>query len=84
VPTIITRMRMLFVGLALLLFAPGAMANAESTTRAGTPVTDKQPAAGSPEMGVLIVIGLVAFLFFVAWVVSRMGEESRSGDTSLI
>jgi hypothetical protein len=84
VPTIITRMRMLFIGLALLLFAPGAMANAGSTTRAETPVTDKQVAAGSPEMGVLIIIGVVAFLFFVAWIVSRMGDDSRSGDTSLV
>ena len=82
-PTIITRMRLLFVGLALLLFAPVAMANAGSTTRAETPVADKQP-AGSPEMGILIVIGVVAFLFFVAWVVSRMGDDNRSGDTSLI
>jgi hypothetical protein len=81
--TIITRMRMLLAGLVLAFSATAAMANASAATRAETPAADKQP-AGSPEMGVLIVIGVVGFLVLLAWIVSRIGDDSRSGDTSLI
>ena len=53
-------------------------------TRAEPGIVEKQP-AGSPEMGVLIIIGVVGFFVLVAWVFSRVGDDTSSpGDRTLI
>ena len=54
-----------------------------------TPTSKADPVevapAGSPEFGVLIVIGVVAFLAFVAWLFTRVGDDSGPrGDGSMI
>jgi hypothetical protein len=68
-----------------------------STTNSPIPTTEKsksslhndipreahQP-AGSPELGVLIIIMLVGLLVLIAWVFTRVGEgSSRPSDNSL-
>jgi hypothetical protein len=41
--------------------------------------------AGSPELGILIIVGVVAFLILVAWVFTRVGDDSRTGgDRTLL
>ena len=84
-------MRVLLVGLVLSLSASVTMATAASTfpqaangTNLAEPVPVEKPRAGSPEMGVLIILGAVGFLVFVAWVFSRVGDESTGGDRSLV
>ena len=43
------------------------------------------PPAGSPELGILIIIGVVGLLVLIAWIFSRIGDDSRSsGDSSLV
>ena len=86
---IVTAMRILLVGLTLTLFAPVALANAATTfptvksTALAEPV--EKPRAGSPEMGVLIIIGAVGFLVLVAWIFSRVGDDNRpGGDRSMV
>lgn len=40
--------------------------------------------SGSPEMGMLIIIGAVGLVIFLAWILSRAPDDSRSsGDSSL-
>ena len=88
--TMFTRMRMLFVGLVLALAASSALASglpgsqATATSRPDLPPVEKQP-AGSPEMGILVIIGVVAFLVLIAWIVAHIGDDSRSsGESSLV
>jgi hypothetical protein len=82
---IINGLRIVLVGLILTLSAPLALANAATTFRTVTATEPaEKPRAGSPEMGVLIILGAVAFLVFVAWVFSRVGDDRNSGDRSMI
>ena len=83
--TVITWTRILFVALALSAFAPSVSANADSQpvgTSANHPTGrgaatksgesgEGRPRAGSPEFGVLIIIGAVAFVVIVAWIIAR-------------
>jgi hypothetical protein len=40
--------------------------------------------AGNPMLGMLIIIGVVAFLVLLAWIFSRIGEgNSRQADSTL-
>jgi hypothetical protein len=59
-----------------------AQRNSNRTTEIST--THPRESTGSPEIGILIAIGVVGFLVFVAWVSSRMGEgPSRPSDGTL-
>lgn len=49
----------------------------------GSP-TDEQPPPGSPEFGVLILIGIVAFLVAIAWVIARFGDNTRPPSDSVM
>jgi hypothetical protein len=91
VSAIFNSLRVLLVGLILSVFAPVALATVATTfpratngTTFAEPLPVEKPRAGSPEMGVLIILGAVGFLVLVAWIFSRVGDESRSGDSSLI
>jgi hypothetical protein len=91
VSAIFNTLRVLLVGLVLSVFAPVAFATGTNTlprsangTTSAEPLPVEKPRAGSPEMGVLIILGAVGFLVFVAWVFSRVGDESTGGDRSLV
>jgi hypothetical protein len=79
--TIIARGRALLAALLLGLFTPVAAATPQATaTKAlidegAGPV---KPPAGSPELGLLIIIGAVGFFVLVAWLFSRAGEAEGS------
>jgi hypothetical protein len=73
---------------ALAYLAVAALPLSAAAARA-TPVSKADPAeiapAGSPEFGILIIIGAVAFLAFVAWLFTRVGDDSGPrGDGSMI
>ena len=81
--------RALLAALLLGLFIPAADAGPQSTATGDRTVTTTRtaedegagpvkPPAGSPELGMLIIIGAVGFLVVVAWLFSRAGE---SGST---
>lgn len=83
--------RSVLVGTALIVFPAGVSA----TDSSGKPVegsttglSEHRPAnapAGSPEFGILIIIGVVGLLVLIAWIFSRAGDDSRSsGDSSLV
>lgn len=42
------------------------------------------PPVGSPELGVLLIIGVVAFLVVMAWLLSRVGDDSPRDDGTII
>jgi len=81
--------------LAWAMFAAEASANA-AWPRVPTPPTafaksvstqttppDSIPteAAGSPELGVLIILGIVGTIVFLAWLFAHIGDNSgRNGD----
>lgn len=86
---ITARGRALLAALLLGLFAPAAAATDRSTAAADpTPASARttadegagpvKPVAGSPELGVVIIIGAVGFLVFVAWLFSRTSDGPRS------
>lgn len=48
------------------------------------PPAPERERAGNPIMGVMIIILMVGFLVFVAWIFSRVGSgQSRSSDNTL-
>jgi len=80
--TNVTRIRALFVLMVLAFLTSPATVNAGlSGTNRGTTGSTKQEVvvehtqAGSPELGVLLIIGIVAAVIFMAWVFSRMGDD---------
>ena len=77
----------LATGSALALPISSRSPTTQSTTSASQGA-DTPPAehvrAGNPIMGVVIVIGVVAFLIFVAWIFSRISEgHGRTSDNSM-
>jgi hypothetical protein len=93
--TVINRTRVLIAALALSAFAPPASANAADPMPVGTArnrtagrveatkateTGEERPRAGSPEFGVLIILGAVAFIVVVAWLISRIGDDSGPRD----
>jgi hypothetical protein len=83
--------RSLLLALSLLVIAPEAFA-ARHTSRSPTtdvsrtdsPYTAERQPAGSPEFGVIIIVGIVGFVVLLAWIFSRVGEgNSRAGDNTL-
>jgi hypothetical protein len=81
-----TWIKALFAAMLLSLSIPFAFAERNAgnhRTTETTTVSTSQPhePAGSPEIGVLIIIGVIGLLVFVAWVFSRIGEgNSRKSD----
>lgn len=74
-------MRALLAAVALAVFAPAALA---TDTRRAIDAADGHPPSGSPEFGILIVIGIVGFLVLVAWLFSRVGDDGPPSDRSMI
>jgi hypothetical protein len=83
--------RVLLTALALSAYAPAVSANAADPMPVGTArnraeptkatdVAEERPRAGSPEFGVLIIIGAVAFIVIIAWLISRIGDDSGPRD----
>lgn len=50
----------------------------------GAQAEEQAPPAGSPEFGVLILIGIVAFLVVIAWVIARFGDNTRPPSDSVM
>ena len=81
--------RVLLAAMMLLLSASYTFAERGATklrtTEITTNATTSHPEpSGSPELGVLIIIGVIAFVIFVAWVFSRIGEgHSRPADNTM-
>jgi hypothetical protein len=72
----------------LLLISSTYVLAERSTTKLGTTEITRSDTirlherAGNPMLGVLIIIGLVGLLIFVAWIFSRVGEgNSRQSGT---
>jgi hypothetical protein len=90
----ITRIRTAFVAvMAMFLHSPllasgqGPVTHTRTTELAQSAARDavETPPAGSPEFGVLIIIAVVAFFIFVAWLVVRVGDDPpHGGDGSII
>jgi hypothetical protein len=87
--TLRTWSRVLLVAFLLVVLSQHAIAARRTTSRTTEPTPTEtaeeveRPQAGSPEFGVLIIVGAVGFLIFVAWVFSRVGEgNSSQADTS--
>src|SRR5580704_10233391 len=88
--------RCLLLAISLSITCPFALAQksitklphqSTETNRTDTSSNTPQEAhqrAGSPELGVLILVGVVGFLVLIAWVISRIGEGSgRQSDNTL-
>ncbi|WP_439628523.1 hypothetical protein [Gemmata sp.] len=87
----LARVRVLVAALALAVAAaPAAAAPVPSslatrtTEAAHTDAAADAPPAGSPELGVLLIIGVVAVLIFMAWLLSRVGDESSGTDGTMV
>jgi hypothetical protein len=92
---IVTWTRALLAAAAISLFVPAAVANVADPLPSGTAPSRTETAKandaaeehqrnGSPELGILILIGAVAFIILVAWLIARVGDDShRGGETSL-
>ncbi len=96
--TIVNWTRALFAALALTLFAPTVTAEnanppekntARSTSSSHSPGSGRSTAeephrTGSPEFGVLIIIGVVGFIILVAWLIARIGDDNRPRSDSIV
>jgi hypothetical protein len=94
--TIFTQYRHLLAAPALLLFAWPLTAIAQSSRRthgsesthiatATADAPDMLPPAGSPEFGILIIIGVVAVFVLVAWLFARVGGDGpEASDGSIV
>lgn len=83
--TIIKWSRLLLPVLGLAVFTP--MVGAQSRTTEADPgvPAGEGAASGSPELGMLIIAGVIAFLILVAWLLTRVGDDSRrGGDRNLL
>jgi len=83
--TLIRRSRGLLAVVLLTAFAATAAAQSHSGQSLPTAPSAEREPAGSPEFGLLIILGAVAFLVLVAWLFTRVGDDRRSGgDKSLL
>jgi len=88
--------RALFATLALAAFtlpvaaAPHATSPLRRTTETSRAAThhgepEPNPPAGSPELGILLIIGVIGFLIFMTWLLSRVSDDSSPpSDGSII
>jgi hypothetical protein len=94
---IVAWIRVMLAALLLALVAPSIAAKVadqppsatgkSGATARGAPesktddTTQPPPRNGSPELGILILIGGVAFIILVAWLIARVGDDnSPRGD----
>lgn len=77
-------LRAVLAALVLAVFAPAADATRTTATRLAETAAEDRPAAGSPEFGLLIILGAVGFLILVAWLFARVGDDSSPSDQSMI
>lgn len=79
--------RGLLAATVLLHCSPAALAARATSNHPTTELSQSQhrEPTGNPVLGVLIIIGLVALLIFVAWLFSRIGGDgsNRHMDTSI-
>jgi hypothetical protein len=82
--------RALLVAMLLTFFSLDALAQRDATKSQSSQITRKDTTqeergnVGNPMLGVLIIIGVVGFLVFVAWVFSRVGQGgSRPSDGTM-
>jgi hypothetical protein len=89
--TIITWGRVLLVAILFALFTPMVEASSRATASKNQPgptarskstepegAEAVKPSAGSPELGVVIILGAVGVLVFFAWLFTRVGQGGRS------
>ncbi|MFO0822404.1 MAG: hypothetical protein U0792_04685 [Gemmataceae bacterium] len=89
--------RAVLVAVTLTLFVSPALATRQTTPSVATKTTERSHAAtpdsaeehhpaGSPELGILMIIGVVVFLILMAWLFSRVGGEGepKAPDGSII
>jgi hypothetical protein len=80
-----SRPLLVLLGLAGSVGLAFAQTRSTSTTgqrpgaTAPVPMDDSGP-AGNPQMGLLIIAGIIGFLILVAWLLTRVSEEGRQGD----
>jgi hypothetical protein len=84
--------RGLVVAMLVMISSPYALAQ-RSATKLPTQTTETTPSdtpreqrerVGDPILGVLIIVGVVGLLIFIAWVFSRIGEGgSRQSDGTM-
>ena len=78
---LIARGRSLLSALSVALLTPCAFAAADPSR---SPRSDRAP-AGDPMMGMLIILGGIAFFIVLAWIFSRMGDDGGRGpDRTLL
>ncbi|MBA4186678.1 MAG: hypothetical protein C0467_01535 [Planctomycetaceae bacterium] len=94
--TVLSWTRALFAILALAAFtlpvaaAPQTTSPLGRTTEASRAAThhgvpEPNPPAGSPELGILLIIGVIGFLIFMTWLLSRVSDDSSPpSDGSII
>jgi hypothetical protein len=64
--------------------SPAAATGRSPATSRAEEVVGQPQRAGSPEFGILIIIGAVGFVILVAWLLARVTDDSRSsGDTTI-
>jgi hypothetical protein len=88
--TILAWSRALLAALLLAVFTPVMSADptttdkstqrstgAERTRTTSRSDTDDRRPTGSPEFGILILIGAVGFIILIAWIIARVGDDNR-------
>jgi hypothetical protein len=66
--------RGVLVALLLALAAPCAFAQSTGRSDQGNSTQ-----AGDPDLGLIIILGLIAFFVLLAWLISRMGDDGGRG-----
>jgi hypothetical protein len=79
--TILARSRALVTTMLVALLVPCLSAAAEQSQ---TPDANRAP-AGDPMLGMVIILGAIAFFIVLAWIFSRMGDDGGRGpDRTLL
>jgi hypothetical protein len=95
--TIVAWSRALLAALVLAAFTPVMSADPPTTdkssqrntssdrprTTSRSETDDKRP-TGSPEFGILILIGAVGFIILIAWIIARVGDDNRPRSDKVV
>jgi hypothetical protein len=95
--TIVAWTRALLAALALAVFTPVVSADSPSTEKSAQrntgpdrprttsrSDTDEKRPTGSPEFGILILIGAVGFIILIAWIIARLGDDNRPRSDKVV
>ncbi|MCE9560555.1 MAG: hypothetical protein K8U57_00740 [Planctomycetes bacterium] len=80
------RSRALLAALVLTCLATPASATTRATSHSQTTeaikheVAVEAPPTGSPELGILLIIGIVGVVILMAWLFSRVNDDSSTGS----